>query len=381
MESKYLIISQAVSALGTVLRYFIIMEVLGAGALGQYSISLSALMFLTMVGQFINNQAMQVALIKAEVAYKLTVYSAILAMFILYIVIVYIFWFCFSDLIQSYFSLVESRLVFEVILFSIPFTLINSLFELRFIAASRLSTYYYSLALSSLASLLFVLLVININNYALVVWLPLVSAGASFIYYIVASFRDVSKIFLNIRVVDFERALKLLKSTWYMNLIPFVNLSADFIVKLAFIGSVGQASLGYYQLLVSVEAMIGNVILGPFFKKLMVKYSSTKSLISKSLDGDIVNVMLLALLPILGLFFVYLVNNYIKFEFESLELIIPLIVISLIRVLWSIWGGVAQALLAVERSKYVTIIEIGSRVLVALLLVFLLQINGDLSLQ
>ncbi len=351
------------------------MDCLGSAVLGQYSFALSFIMFLTILGQFVNNQAIQVEMIKSESNYCISILASLFALFVMYSLFVVGLLLIFGQYIQSYFISDSDTALLTVVAFSVPITLINSIFELGFVSVSRLGVFYTSIAFSALVSVGFVVIAVFINRPSLVLWLPLVSAMSSLLFYMMMSVSNISKSLAWYKYINFSNVYTLVRSTWYMNLIPFLSVSGDFLLKFVFMATAGSSSLGKYQLLVSVEAMVGNVILGPVLKKYLVKYSILKKSIAQSLDKDIAKVVLLSCLPIVGLFIIYILQLFIEVESASLELLLPLIFLSVIRIAWSAWGVVAQVLLSQGFSKFVTVVEIMNRQAVMLVFIVLLYVN------
>jgi hypothetical protein len=367
VNAKYIYFAQIISSGSSVLRIFLILSFFGLEALGLYSLFFTIITLLSLPGQILNNQAFQIFFIKK--------YRQFIKVIIPPISIIFFSWVLFILFTLSMISLFYTPIVsfdqkgWVILLFiSTVFSLLTHALDLLNIVKGSLVNYYVGLAVYNISNIILILFFYFILNKDYILFLPAISSGMVLFYYWVVSRSDFNLIFSRdnvTREVNFKSVsflLRVLKKTWYINSIPFVTALLDFGVKstLAIFSSV--STVGAYQIILSVEAMIGNLFLGPFYKNIILKFALKQYIATREFVIYLVGrSILLTLIPILGILVLGYMNYLFEYKTEFSEVFLILLSISFVRVLWSIWGVFSHILLTQGRTFLISNFEIFSR--------------------
>lgn len=347
----------------TILRMLIILRFGGAEALGLFGLLLSFITLLTMLVQIGSNQVVIVELIHLNLDERLRIFSTIFCLAVSYIFIVGLLLIVFG----SYFTQINS--VFEngnwkaIVFVTLIVTLVQLIFDLKSLVENRLILFYSSITINTLISLISSYIILITFDYSHLIFIPLVSGIFTIAYY---SFWHKTYIYKKTSLKDFVENIrmvyKLVNKSWQINLIPINSALFDFFIKSIFASYSSLAVLGYYQTIISMEAMTGNIFLGTFYRKVLLTFSNLRSCNKYSLNIIIRNTLFLSIIPICGMIFYYIFSKHFP-SLKSVEIILlPLLVVSIFRIPSNIWGAFGQILIAFGEHLIVTKIEIISKI-------------------
>lgn len=384
-NAKRIYLAQIISSILSVVRLFLILSFFGVDSLGIYSLFFAAVTFLSLPGQILNNQAFQILFIQKYRLLRNVVISSSL--------IAFMYWMMFVTFILCIVSLFFSNIVdfeqggWESLLFiSVVSVLLVHVFDLLSIVKGRLENYYIGLAINSISNIVLILILYFVLHDDSLLFLPFISSMIVLLYYAFTCKDDFFQVFKRrnrrkshkFRGVFF--LLGLLKRTWYINTLPFVTTLLDFGIKFILASLSSVTVVGFYQIIISVESVIGNVFLGPFYRHIIYKFALKQYEITRSIIIRLAaKSVLLTLIPAFGLLMLGYINYIFEYNSDFTQVFWILFSVSLVRVLWSVWGVFAQVLLSQGHVLLITHYEIWSRFLVSFFfIVGTLFINDNL---
>lgn len=375
-----LFIYQIITAGCNVARILIILSLGGTANLGLYSIIVSTITLTTILIQIYNNQGIQVKLIESDTSYRQRIINT------LFIIGLFVSSICFLLvlILGKYFSLLNdvSKLSYwgTALTLAIPLAFISSNYDVKSISEAKIGMYYSSTTANAIVGGIssYLLLRFGFTNY--IVFVPAISSLGGLVYYFV-----FYKFYFNQSLIDFSAGFdlkgvkKLIYDTWQINLIPLTTVTLDFIVRTILLDISGLVLLGYYQTVLSVESMTGNIFQAPYFSKILLSYTIDGGKNAYTLKKTIVGALIISTLPVFGLMVIKYLNDEIRLTNKLDFVFAPLIIIMTARIVWCVWGSLGQILISKKYFKFVSLVEVLNKTLVAgLLIVIMLIFNCGL---
>ncbi len=357
-----MIILQAASAFFILLRMLVIIKLGGVGSFGIFSVIATIITFLTIPCQFLNNQRIQVVLVKLGQVERRSMLNAGFVVSILLSSIASLLVFTLGPLYKELNNFCDFRLWSCAVASAVIFSFFSNCCELKALSESRLVLYYVIIAISSFFGFASSLILLNMD-VKYVVFIPSFYFAASSLSYIIYNL-----VFLKDTFWDFEskanyRTLLLyVKESWSLSIIPFYNTLLDFSVRTLALSWIGALGLGYFQTIVSVEAMIGNIFLSGFYKKTLI---NTTNGVAFNFKNVFKAVLVFTTIPVLGILLLNAGNLLFHFKHAIFDVVVPLILVCLLRFPWNIWGAIGQALIVYGRYRLVSRVEVLTKTLVS----------------
>lgn len=359
-----------------------LLAVFGFKAIGTVSYITAFVTLLSIVSQVYNNQGVQVSYIRSrprlasmykEAMNHISLYTGIISLFAL--VLIY------------FLGLIKIPLEYIVIIgAAIMAATRNGAYEFQCTVNNRVDTYLYSQIYGSLVFLCFSLFIyyFDINIKHLIALYPM-QVFASFIYYKVAFKEQSSRNHYTSKNRSVMAYIALQKKHLTLNAIPVTSVTCDYIIKNLFITVSGPVLVGLFQIIQSIDSLIGNIFAGPIYKKAIYDYTNHRYLLIDSrFIGYIGKLALPILLMSAPLAFIktFDISDYYMYA-KQLKLVkdyIWMLIVFLISKYFTlVWGLIGQILLSGSRSNAVVCGEIGFKIVSTLLAIFLfLYVTDDI---
>lgn len=359
-----------------------LLAVFGLQAIGTISYITALVTLLSIVSQLYNNQGVQVSYIRSkprlarmykEAMNHISLYTGIIAL-------------C-TFLLIDFLGLIIIPLEYVAIIGAAVIAATkNGAYEFQCTVNNRVDTYLYSQIYGSLVFLCVALLIycFEINIKHLIALYPM-QVFASFIYYKVAFKEQSSHNHYTSRKRSIKAYIALQKKNLTLNAIPVTAVTCDYIIKNLFITTSGPVLVGLFQIIQSIDSLIGNIFAGPIYKKAIYDYTHNHFL---SIDSRFIFYIKRLALPIflisapLALVKTFDISDYYIYA-KRLELVndyIWILILFLISKYFTlVWGLIGQILLSGSRSNAVVCGEIGFKIMSTLLsILFFVYVTDDI---
>jgi len=335
----YSYVFQGLTALFIVIRlgYLVLSD--NSNYLGFYSLLISFLLFGSFFSQLIvNNPQIQ----KVIIENKMNINFLLPITLIINIILFNIFF-----LISSFSYDIYLNLLISIVVISIYYVV-----DLIAIVNNNLNLMYRNLFIQNIiTTILIVFLAYNKIDITSLSYIPI----CSFILPVLFS-KEAYKI-LFFPKISFIKTFKLIKENYQLSLVPPVNLALDYFLKLFISSKFGIQFLGDFQTIQSIESLTGNILLGPYYKSLLLNTIKKKLV---ALGNIILNVTIITLIPIIGLFIIIYLDLSFLDKLNELFFVVILVLIS--KYIINIWGAISQVLIAKGNHIFITKVEIFNKV-------------------
>ncbi|MCZ8230042.1 hypothetical protein [Flavobacterium sp.] len=365
---------QFINASSVVIRTFLILYFGSSSSLGIYSLCVSSILLFSFIPQLIvNNQGLQFELMKMNLIDQEEILKAFgVIMFIVNFSLLLFFYF-FENLVQI--DNINQNLVLLSIFGACFVSIIISIFDFKAISNNKLGILYLTNATNSFSSVLFAFVVLFFFKKEKIIFLPLLSTiFPLLIYLFYYRFNLRFILFFYFKKTYLKKAFSLLRSTWIISLVPIVNNLIDYLLKFAISKISGFSILGYFQTIVSIESLTGNILLGPLNRKILFSYS-TKSTNEYSTSVIVKKCIILSCIPIFFLVSLYPVNYFYLIPNKYYSILSLMIYILSIRIIWNFWGAIGQILVSRRRYNFVSFVEISNKFLIASIFIIFLNFS------
>jgi hypothetical protein len=342
----------------------------GAGVTG---IAISILFLFTITSGLINNQALQVIFINENSTNKVALTTGFIQVLVINGLLATII---ASISINSIFEL--TPLLLLVFIAAIWSSLYNALFEFHAVVSAKPDLIMIG---HTFGSLVFLALLVSIreepsSSPLLFVVPAIANVAVGVAFFVISKIDSITLSYNNTfgwySLEPLRVYFKYFKKVWRFAMIPVAQGVCDYIIRQLLVINNGFSSVGFLQLIQSLDALVGNIFAAPVLRKSLFYFSTTPDILFSAFRFFYVNlavpvILLLITLPVLVYFVAYAPEYY----YEKIELMIEgqiLIYIFLgSKLLNLLWGLCAQLLLSDGRNDYVATIELGSRALLVIL--------------
>lgn len=377
-----LFIFPVITAIAILFRMILIIKIGGVELFGLLGYIISIITICTIIIQFYSNQVIIVKLINSDVANK---HQFLYTIFFLGIIVTLI-WTIIIICFGQYFSLLNSLIEYSIwskgVILAIFLSFLVSIFDLLSLSNEKIYLYYSSISFGTLCSLIFSYIILKNFNHDYIIFIPALTSFSTLIYYLTTirvKHNVLSHLVNYLQIPKYLFFKKLLINSWHINIIPLNSSIFDYILRSAFLKLSGATTLGYFQTIVSIESMTGNIFLGTYYKKELIRFSTNIKAELSDIKRSILGSIFISLIPTFGFLLLIVINNVIKINIGLFEVVTPLIILSIIKISWNTWGVIGQILITRQNHRFVTLIEILIKILTTgIAIIFLLFSNIEI---
>ena len=365
---------QMLNAFLIILRMLVIIKFGGVDTLGVFSLIASMITIISIPAYFINNQKIHSNLIKEKKNQRDVLLKTALVVLLITSLICSLLVFCFGIFYTELNKLVKYHIWTSGVASAVLFYFIIAIFELQKITAGKFLECYVATLTGSISSLIFY--IYFSDSIVSIAYISSVAYITSYITHCIFNVLEYKRLLpFSRQPIVFSALFKLIISSWSLGLIPLINSALDFVTRILGLIYIGPTQLGYYQIVVSIEALVGNIFLGPYYRSILYEYTRSPSfsiliLRCKTLIKYIVILSLLQIAIFWGV-------KSLGFIHKILELMLPIFLAIILRMPSYIWGIFGQALIVDGKHNYVTLVEVISKIITSTFLILLFKINQD----
>lgn len=361
-------------------KLIVLLAFFGLEAVGSVSYVTALVSLLSIVSQMYNNQGVQVSYIRSkprlarmykDAMHHLSLYTGIFAI-------------CIFLLINF---LGVTKIPFEympIICAAIMAAIYNGAYDFQCTVNNRVDTYLKSQIYGSIVFFGFAILIYyyEINIQFLVVLYP-IQVLSSFIYYRLEFISHLPKADYSSINCLIKSYVRLQKKHLTLNAIPVTSVTCDYIIKNVFITASGPVLVGLFQIIQSIDSLIGNIFAGPIYRKAIYDYTRNRYttidsrfiLYIKKLALPIF--LISAALIILKIVNIYHYGPYVKQLILVNDHIWLFVAFFISKYFTLVWGFIGQILLSGSRSNAVVCGEVAFKMISTFLTIFLFFYMAD----